>query len=219
MYVTASRDGTLALRCLRTASLWKLLTLDKLTHPDMEVMSLKLSLHGYIVVMMRNTSKFFTFVFSINGDQLVSTSRENELFEFKYAQLTQNEDNLIMVYNMKGRKEEVNFIGGIRVSRLYDLEKDSRKDNLQATFYQMIHNQLTGKKEDARATQSKMLSQSHRSAAEGQAPKGPQMPAVLSFALSQDESKMNLYINGGVIICFDESRSKIIDQLDDFGLA
>ena len=51
----------------------------------MEVMCLKLSLHGYVVVMVRNTSKFFTFVFSINGDQLVSTQRENELFEFKYA--------------------------------------------------------------------------------------------------------------------------------------
>ena len=85
MYVTASRDGTLALRCLRTAQLWKVMNLDKLTHPDMEVMSLKLSLHGYIVVMVRNSSKFFTFVFSLNGDQLVSTSRDNELFEFKYA--------------------------------------------------------------------------------------------------------------------------------------
>jgi hypothetical protein len=140
MYVTASRDGTLALRCLRTAQLWKVIALDKLTHPDMEVMSLKLSLHGYIVLMIKNTSKFFTFVFSINGDQLVSTSRDNELFEYKYAQLTQNEDNLIMVYNMKARKEDVNFVGGIRVSRLYDLEKDPRRDNLQATFYQMIHN-------------------------------------------------------------------------------
>jgi hypothetical protein len=57
-----------------------------------------------------------------------------------------------------------------------------------------------------------MLSQSHRSTAENQGqPKGPAMPAVVSYALSQDESKMNLYINGGVIICFDESRSKIID--------
>jgi hypothetical protein len=105
MYVTASRDGTLALRCLRSAALWKLITLEKLAIPDMEVLCLKLSLHGYVVVMVRNTSKFFTFVFSINGDQLVSTQRENELFEFKYAQLTQNEDHLIMVFNMKTKKE------------------------------------------------------------------------------------------------------------------
>lgn len=45
------------------------------------------------------------------------------------------------------------------------------------------------------------------------------MPSVLSFALSQDESKMNLFLKTGEIICFDESRSKIIEQLDDFGLA
>lgn len=130
----------------------------------MEVMCLKLSLHGYVVVMVRNASKFFTFVFSINGDQLVSTQRENDLFEFKYAQLTQNEDHLIMVFNMKTKKEQLTFDGVIRVSRLYDLEKDHKKDNLQHTFYQMIHDQSTGKKggEDARATANKMT---HRSAA------------------------------------------------------
>lgn len=33
------------------------------------------------------------------------------------------------------------------------------------------------------------------------------MPAVNSFALSQDESKMNLFLKTGEIICFDESRS------------
>ena len=78
MYVTASRDGTLALRCLRTSALWKVINLEKLQQPTMEVLSLKLSLHGYIVVMMRNAQKFFTFVFSLNGDQLVSTQREVE---------------------------------------------------------------------------------------------------------------------------------------------
>ena len=45
------------------------------------------------------------------------------------------------------------------------------------------------------------------------------MPPVVSFALSQDESKMNLYLKSGEIVCFDESRSQIIEQLDDFGLA
>ena len=45
------------------------------------------------------------------------------------------------------------------------------------------------------------------------------MPSVVSFALSQDESKMNLYLKSGEIVCFDESRSQIIEQLDDFGLA
>ena len=73
MYVTASRDGTLVIRCLRSAALWKMIQLDEMAYPDIQFMSLKLSLHGYIVVMFKNTSKFFTFVFSINGDQLVST--------------------------------------------------------------------------------------------------------------------------------------------------
>jgi hypothetical protein len=45
------------------------------------------------------------------------------------------------------------------------------------------------------------------------------MPPVVSFALSHDESKMNLYLKSGEIVCFDESRSQIIEQLDDFGLA
>lgn len=116
----------------------------------------------------------------------------------------------------------MNFDGVIRVSRLYDLEKDNRKDNLQHTFYQMIHDQSMGKKagEDPRATGYKM---SHRSAA-GQSENTTgfsrtPMPSVQSFALSQDESKMNMYLSGGTIVCFDESRSNIIDQLDDFGLA
>jgi len=92
----------------------------------------------------------------------VSTQRENELFEYKYAQLTQNEDHMIMVFNMKVRKEQVNFDGVIRVSRLYDLEKDPKKDNLQQTFYQMIHDQSTGvKRDDARSTKL----QTHRSTA------------------------------------------------------
>jgi len=118
--------------------------LEKLQQPSMEVQSLKLSLHGYIVVMMKNTQRFFTFVYSINGDQLVSTQRENDQFEFKYAQLTQNEDNMIMVFNQKLKKEEKEMSGTIRVSRLYDLEKDPKRDNLQKTFYSMINEQLTG---------------------------------------------------------------------------
>jgi hypothetical protein len=69
-------------------------------------------------------------VFSLNGDHLVSTQRENDLFEFKYAQLTPSEDNMIMVFNQKMRKEDVQMQGIIRVARLYDLEKDPKKDNL-----------------------------------------------------------------------------------------
>jgi hypothetical protein len=90
-----------------------------------------------------------------------------------------------MVFNMKVRKEQVNFDGVIRVSRLYDLEKDPKKDNLQQTFYQMIHDQSTGvKRDDARSTKL----QTHRSAA-GQSENATgftrtPMPPVQSFALS-----------------------------------
>lgn len=99
MYVTASRDGTVALRCLRSSQLWKVIPLEKLQAPSAEVLTLKLSLHGYIVIMMKESSLVYTFVYSINGDLLVSTKRECEQFEFKYAQLTANEDNMIMVFN------------------------------------------------------------------------------------------------------------------------
>lgn len=99
MFVTASRDGTIALRCLRSAQLWRLITLEKLQSEEVELLTLKLSLHGYIIIMMKNDRKVYTFVYSLNGDLLLSTQRDSEQFEFKYAQLTQNEDNLIMVFN------------------------------------------------------------------------------------------------------------------------
>ena len=44
-----------------------------------------------------------------------------------------------MVFNQKAKKEEKDMAGVIRVSRLYDLEKDTKRDNLQKTFYQMIN--------------------------------------------------------------------------------
>ncbi len=130
-----------------------------------------------------------------------------------------------MVFNQKLRKEDPVMQGVIRVSRLYDLEKDKKRDNLQYTFYSMIHDQLMGVKDTTRDSrqQSKMMSASHRSAL-GQSENNTgvaklMMPSVLSFALSNDESKMNLYLRSGEIICFDESRAQIIEQLDDFGLA
>ena len=55
-------------------------------------MSLKLSLHGYIILIMKNAKLCYNQVFSINGDQLLSVWRENDIYEFKYAQLTQKED-------------------------------------------------------------------------------------------------------------------------------
>jgi hypothetical protein len=67
MYVTLSRDGTIALRCLRTSRLWKYFKLLYIHNKQEEknqkpihikgfvknfsyIKALKLSLHGYIVV-------------------------------------------------------------------------------------------------------------------------------------------------------------------------
>ena len=68
MYVTASADGTIVLRCLRTSQLWKVINLDKLTQPGAQVMCLKLSLHGYIYLVVKSPIKHYMYVFSINGD-------------------------------------------------------------------------------------------------------------------------------------------------------
>ena len=76
--MTASRDGTLAIRCLRLATLWKIINLEKLQQETVEVLTLKLSLHGYVIVMLRGMAKVYTFVYSINGDLLLSTQREGE---------------------------------------------------------------------------------------------------------------------------------------------
>ena len=173
----------------------------------MDVLTLKLSLHGYIVIMLRGSSKVYTFVYSINGDSLVSTQRDSDQFEFKYAQLTQNEDNMIMVFNQKIDKDT---LGVIRVCRLYDLEKDKKRDNLQNTFYPMIHqviygttNPETGAHKTAKNTHRSALGVSEGGLGQAKV----KMPSVMSFALSQDESKMNLFLRTGEIICFDESRS------------
>ena len=37
---------------------------------------------------------------------------------------------MIMVFNQKIKKEDKDMSGVIRVSRLYDLEKDPKRDNL-----------------------------------------------------------------------------------------
>jgi len=78
--VTASRDGTIGLRCLRSAQLWNSISLEKLSQPSVDVLTLKLSVHGYIVLMLRGTTKVYTFVYSLNGDPLVSTQRDSDQF-------------------------------------------------------------------------------------------------------------------------------------------
>jgi hypothetical protein len=81
----ASRDGTLTLRCLRSSELWRVIQLEKLSGDSAEVLTLKLSRHGYIILMMKEGGMVYTFVYSLNGDLLVSTKREGDMFELKYA--------------------------------------------------------------------------------------------------------------------------------------
>lgn len=98
-------------------------------------MSLKLSLHGYILLIMKNQKACYTQVFSLNGDQLLSVWRENEMYELKYAQLTQKEDQLLMVINQRLSKDTgTPMAGKLRVVRLYDLDK-RRFDGLEQSFY------------------------------------------------------------------------------------
>ena len=104
-----------------------------------------------------------------------------------------------MVFNQRLTKSDAEMYGVIRVCRLYDLEKDPKRDNLQKTFFPVIQQVLTGESK----SESRNLSK-RTTGAEG---KGGNMPRVVSFALSQDESKMNLYLKDGEIICFDESRT------------
>ena len=92
MYVTASADGNIVLRCLRTSQVWKFIPVDRLSQPNIEVLSLKLSLHGYIFLCLKNNFRHHFYVFSINGDQLYYSPRENDVYELKYVQLTQRED-------------------------------------------------------------------------------------------------------------------------------
>ena len=92
MYVTVSADSTIALRCLRTSQLWNLIPIEKKAiHSNFEVLSLKLSLHGYIVLIMKLQQRIINQVYSLNGDLLLST-QFNQNYEFKYAQLTHTED-------------------------------------------------------------------------------------------------------------------------------
>jgi len=215
--VTASRDGTIALRCLRSSFLLKIIPVDKLSSASVDMLTLKLSLHGYIIIMLKGTQKVYTFVYSLNGDLLVSTQRDSEHFEFKYAQLTQNEDSLVMAFNQRIKSQDKDFSGVIRVSRLYDMEKDKRRDNLERVFYPVIRNLLYGPLEGEGGHRSK----SKRTVALSENSSMQQrlaMPAITSFALSQDETQMNLFLKTGDIISLDESRCGIIDQLDDFGL-
>jgi uncharacterized C2H2 Zn-finger protein len=108
MYVTLSRDGTIALRCLRTSKLWRhfklLYKLENKQENDKTIQikgfiknfkhinALKLSLHGYIVVCgpsSRQPGVSQYLVYSINGDLLRAAL---EKVEIKNVFLNSRED-------------------------------------------------------------------------------------------------------------------------------
>lgn len=116
MYVTISRDGTVALRCMRTSHLWQhFLLVNKLVKEDIEVVvglskifkqvySIKLSCHGYIIVVGQSlVQKLCRFlVFSLNGDLLRVV--EELKVEVKSVFLNSREDYLCVAanYTMQG---------------------------------------------------------------------------------------------------------------------
>ena len=119
MYVTASSDGTLALRCLRTSSLWKIIQNKQLLNKKTTVVSLKLSLHGYIALILK-TKDYITelYIYSINGELLHSSAQDRS--EIKFVFMTQKENYLIFATNMK--KGTVNM-GLLRVVKLFNCQK------------------------------------------------------------------------------------------------
>ena len=88
MYATASADGNIFIRCLRTSQLWKVIPVDQLKDQNVQVLSLKMSLHGYVFIIIKSQIKHYVYVFSINGDLLTHYNRDNSVFELKYVQLS-----------------------------------------------------------------------------------------------------------------------------------
>mmetsp|Transcript_3005 Transcript_3005/g.2858 ORF Transcript_3005/g.2858 Transcript_3005/m.2858 type:complete len:111 (-) Transcript_3005:329-661(-) len=95
MFVTASSDGTIALRCLRTCRLFKLIHNTKLQLKSMHVNSLKLSLHGYIVLVLKLKEFCSLFmIYSLNGELLCYQLMER--LEIKKVFLTKKENNILV---------------------------------------------------------------------------------------------------------------------------
>ena len=192
MYVTASADGTLALRCLRTSMLWKVIQNEKLVS-NREVVSLKLSLHGYIFIVIKTPDAYLNYVYSLNGDELTSTSRGSKEFTLKCVHLNQKEDMMIQAFNH--RKNGADWTGSIRIVKLYDLSKV--RENLEYTFYGIV---TLGNTQQNRSRQEAGLSAKLQT----------KMPKIKAAALNLDESKMNLVLSTREAICFDESKEQII---------
>lgn len=197
MYVTLSRDGTIALRCLRTSKLWKQFKLLYIHNSHKEeklvqikgfvknfsyIKALKLSLHGYIIVCgpssrQVNVSQYL--VYSINGDLLRAAL---EKVEIKNVFLNSREDQLIIATNFANTPTEksehawTNVTGNLRVLNLYGLEKIA---NLSKVVYIETINFLANDQND-------------------QAPRAPevqgkQIPSIQCMVVGQAERNMNIF--------------------------
>lgn len=116
MYVTISRDGTIALRCLRTSRLWRHFKIFYSNESRQQeegksvkikgyqknfcyINALKLSLHGYIFVcgpISRTAGVSQYMVYSLNGDLLRAAL---EKVEIKNVFLNLREDQVIIATN------------------------------------------------------------------------------------------------------------------------
>eukprot|EP00347_Sterkiella_histriomuscorum_P012473 403368442 len=230
MYVTASADGNLFIRCLRTSQLWKVIPINLLTSQNIKIKCLKMSLHGYIVLMVREGKQYLhIFVFSINGDLLHKVRKNHPDQRVKYVQLTEREDQVIMVMNIKnvyktkqpGAKEQINhknsqqevvqWNGVIGVYRLYDFSPVEQF--IERNFYGFLSRQQNqNSKGSARSQNTQQQNQQQQFF---NSPNS--MPRIKSFALSKDEGKMNIFLVNQDIICIDESKEQILQHLDDFG--
>ena len=134
MYVTVSRDGTVAVRCMQTSRLWYQFRIfyNAQKHKGevsfvygfhqnfKHIEAVKLSLHGYIVLIgqtpdSKQQNKFL--VYNLSGDTLLHQSCERATIKNVFLNAT--EDQLIVAQNFLNKE----LMGHIRVFKLYGLQK------------------------------------------------------------------------------------------------
>lgn len=134
MYVTVSRDGTVAVRCVQTSRLWYQFRIYSNAqkhkgeasfvygfHQNFKhIEAVKLSLHGYIVLVgqtpdSKQQVKFL--VYNLSGDTLLNQSCERATIKNVFLNAT--EDQLIVAQNFLNK----DLTGHIRVFKLYGLQK------------------------------------------------------------------------------------------------
>ena len=225
MYVTLSRDGTIALRCLRTSQLWQHFML--IYKPNIQenrwlkgftknfkfINALKLSCHGYIAVCgpsSRQPGVTQYLIYSINGDLLRSAL---EQVEVKSVFLNTREDQLIIATNyVLAGKSEGNLQGNIRVLNLYGLEKIA---NLSKIMYLETIQQVTqDNKDNGRRTDTE--------------PKDIKkiIPSIQAMAVGLGERNINIFFvkkegerERKEIICFDSGMDAVWAHFQNYGIA